>query len=279
MKLWHNREAICLSWLAVVCWQPQAMASPDTPPQAPEGYRWRAVPELTDEFNGVHLDASKWVPFQPYWEGRPPSRFVTNNVALRDGLLELRSTALVADLSQVKDREKDIWVGAACVASAKPIANYGYYAARVKASRLPMTSSFWFQGKYSEIDVVEEIGASLTHPEIGRQMLATTHFFAGGWDADKATSKKWTMPTGAADGFHVYGVWWKDKDTIWFYHDGQKVAEIKPDGEFSEPMYLFFDTEVFKWEGLPTLEQLNDPNRNTMQVDWVRAWNLEEAPK
>jgi hypothetical protein len=39
---------------------------------------------------------------------------------------------------------------------------------------------------------------------------------------------------------------------------------------------FFFDTEVFVWEGLPTLETLRDPELNVMQVDWVRAWRLVE---
>ena len=58
------------------------------------------------------------------------------------------------------------------------------------------------------------------------------------------------------------------------YHDGQKVAELTPGGPFKESQYLFFDTEVFVWEGLPTIESLNDPSRNTMLVDWVRSWKL-----
>jgi len=57
------------------------------------------------------------------------------------------------------------------------------------------------------------------------------------------------------------------------------VAEATPAGEFVEPMYLFFDTEVFTWEGLPTFKELKNPKRNAMRVDWVRAWRLEETRK
>jgi beta-glucanase (GH16 family) len=277
MKLLRVIEALGLSGLLVCVGRSQTIGPAGSPPPAPAGYRWEPVPELSDEFEGAGLDASKWLPYQPYWEGRPPSRFATNNVMERDGRLELRSTALVTNLAQVRDPEKDIWVQSACVTSAKPIAGYGYYAARLKASRLPMTSAFWFQGKYSEIDVVEQVGASRKNPGQSKQMLMDTHFFQGGWGADKATPKKWTMPTAAADQFHVYGVWWKDKDSVWFYHDGKKVAEVKTAGEFLEPMYLFFDTEVFTWEGLPTVESLNNPKQNTMQVDWVRGWRLARA--
>ena len=79
---------------------------------------------------------------------------------------------------------------------------------------------------------------------------------------------------GAADGYHTYGVWWRDKNAVWFFHDGQKVAEVAPGGDFAETMYLFFDTEVFTWYGLPTVASLKDASLDTMLVDWVRAWTL-----
>ena len=101
-----------------------------------------------------------------------------------------------------------------------------------------------------------------------------THYYPNGWAHDRKTPVNWQMPSGSADEYHVYGMWWRDADTVWMYHDGEKVAEIKFGGPFEEPMYLFFDTEVFVWEGLPTLGSLRDPELNTMQVDWVRAWQL-----
>ena len=126
-----------------------------------------------------------------------------------------------------------------------------------------MTSSFWFQGKGSEIDVVEQVGASQKIPTNSYEMLMNTHYFKGGWKKDKATPKKWKMPTGSADDYHVYGVWWKDKDNVWFYHNGEKVAEAKTGGEFLVPMYLFFDTEIFSWDGLPTMESLRMIRKRT----------------
>ena len=137
-----------------------------------------------------------------------------------------------------------------------------------------MTSSFWFQGRHTEIDVVEQFGLSVKNPEEKMLMLMNTHYFPQGWDTDKATPQRWQMPTASGETFHVYGVWWKDEKTVWMYHDGQKVAALTPGGPFKETQYLFFDTEVFVWEGLPTIESLNDPSRNTMLVDWVRSWKL-----
>lgn len=258
-------------WLHAPCAGAESTASL---PAAPDGFRWQAVSGLSDEFSGGKLDDSKWLPFQPYWKGRPPSAFEPKNVSVAGGMLKLRSTALVADLAGVKNPETDIWVASACVSSKSASATAGYYEARIKASGLSMTSSFWLQGKYSEIDVVEQLGAPLKNPGDRDFMLMNTHSFKDGWDKDQATPARWKMPTPAAAGFHVYGVWWKDEHTTWFYHDGQKVAELKPGCGFLEPMYLFFDTEVFTWSGLPTIESLNDPQRNTMEVDWVRAWRL-----
>jgi hypothetical protein len=247
------------------------------PPALPAGLCWSAIAELSDEFSGTTLDATKWMPRHAYWRGREPSRFSEANVVVADGFLNLRSTVNAALRSKVKDPEKDVWVDAACISSQGPLARHGFYAARLKASRLSMTSSFWLQGKFSEIDIVEQFGASAKYPDKAMLMLSNTHYFRDGWAKDKVTPTTWPMPTGAADAFHVYGVWWKDPRTIWLYHDGVKVAEMTPPAGFDEPFYLFFDTEVFTWHGLPTVESLADPTCNTMQVDWVRSWQLEAA--
>lgn len=243
-------------------------------PALPEGLQWELNPELSDEFDGSELDRTCWLDYHPYWKGREPSHFEPANITVQDGALRLRSTTQIRDLSEVANPETDVWVQSACVSSKIPCATYGYYEARMKASCLSMTSSFWLQGKCSEIDVVEQLGAPLKEPARDRLMLMNTHYYRDGWDKDIATPKVWEMPSGSADEYHTYGVWWRDKGTIWLYHDGERVAEIQTGGEFLEPMYLFFDTEVFIWEGLPTIESLTDPERNTMCVDWVRAWTL-----
>lgn len=248
------------------------------PPEAPAGKRWAPIAELSDEFAGPRLDAARWMPRHAYWKGREPSRFREENVSVADGMLRLRSTADAELLARAKDPERDVWVHAACISSQGPLAHYGYYAARIRASRLSMTSSFWFQGRFSEIDVVEQFGASARYPEKARLMLANTHYFRDGWAKDRTTPTTWEMPTASADAFHVYGMWWRDARSIWLYHDRVKVAEMVPPADFDERQYMFFDTEVFTWHGLPSVESLQDPERNTMLVDWVRSWRLEDAP-
>ena len=243
-------------------------------PDPPEGYRWRAVENLSDEFNGDRLDKKKWIPRHPYWGGRN-SRHEAANVSVTKGFLRLKST-LRAGQNEVNAST----VTAACVTSKQRSCEPGYYEARIKASDLSMTSAFWFQGKRIEIDVIENIGRPSNKASrwIEDNMMMNTHSFSGGWRKDIDTPKQFEMPGKARDHFYVYGVWWRDSKTIWFYHNGVKVAELTPGEPFDESQYMFFDTEVFTWHGWPTRDSLLDSSKNSMYVDWVRAWKLEKTP-
>jgi hypothetical protein len=239
-------------------------------PLPPKGKKWIKVASVSDEFNGTQLDTGKWMPKHPYWEGRD-SKHTESNVSVKGGDLRLLST-LRDSVADVNSKT----ITAACVTSNVPGCHYGYYESRIKCSNISMTSAFWFQGKYSEIDVVENIGKA-TNPEsrwIENTMMINTHFFKKGWKKDRATPVKWEMPGDAGSDYHVYGVWWKNKKSCSFYHNGEKVADVKFKGQFAEKQYMFFDTEVFTWHGWPTRESLLDSSRNTMLIDWVRSWQL-----
>jgi hypothetical protein len=85
------------------------------------------------------------------------------------------------------------------------------------------------------------------------------------------------LPTGVltSGDFHTYAVWWKDAQTLLFYFDGQLVRQTTPAGPFNEQSFMFFDTEVFGSEGLPSVADLTDPAKNTFYVDYVRAFKLQ----
>ena len=258
---------------------PSALAQEEGSPRPapPENFRWAAIEALPDEFEGPSLDLEKWMPRHPYWSGREPSRFHPGNVSVKDGKLLLRATSRINHLSEVKDPHREVWVLSSCVTSKKRLATAGsYFECRFRASRLSMTSSFWFQGGNCEIDVVEQIGAPVKNPAQAGLMMMNSHWFErrGGRKIDHATPVKWAMPRKAAECFHTYGVWWRDQHHAWFYHNGTKVAEIRFPRPFRDPMYLFLDTEVFTWAGLPSIASLKDETKNAMVVDWVRAWKL-----
>ena len=265
----------------------RAVNSEAQPLKAPDGFRWEVVEELTDEFNGDTLDTTKWNDYHPHWAGRPPSNFKKGNAFVENGNLLLRS-GIRRDPSTVADPNKDVWVDAAvCVSkdwSAKP--GY-YYEARIKASDLSMSSSFWFRvGKFSEIDVIEHIG----HPSnpisktLGKDLAYQYHsnaFHYSGGKTIKVNECEWFMPNRGRDEYHVYGMWWKDPNTLLMYHNGTLVMTLEPPTPFNENLKMIFDTETFPdyygpWgrPGLPLVENLKDYSKNTMYVDWVRTYKL-----
>ena len=243
-------------------------------PMPPPGYAWRLEPDLSDEFNEPQLDTNKWLPYFPNWIGRAPSRFERANVSVKDGKLEIESTLIASNMLSITNPMKEIWIDTGCISSKSGSAFYGYYEARVKSSALSMCSAFWLQGHYSEIDVIEQFGASSKYAEKRMFMLSHTHYFRNGWTNDVPKGAIWEMPTDASSDYHVYGVWWKNMNTAWLYHNGQKVSTIHFGGTFQEPMHVYFDAEAQIEKGLPLAESLNDSTKNTMYVDWVRSWSL-----
>ena len=249
-----------------------ALTASGAPPEPASDSKWETIPHLSDEFDGETLDRQKWDPQHPFWEGRD-SFFTPGNVSVSDGSLHL-----VSSLKNPKDKVKRKNVTSAIIASKKANCGPGYYEARIKASDLSMTTAFWFQGTYSEIDVIENLGRPSNEDSkwVENTMMMNTHYYPDGWDNDIDTPVKWEMPVKAREDFQVFGVWWREDNSIWFYYNDQKVANVSPGGAFGEGMYMYFDTEVFHWHGWPTKESLLDPERNVVLVDWVRAWKLEK---
>lgn len=259
------------SGLIISCVLVIGLAVPSAVCAAPpkiEGIDWKPITELSDDFDGTSLDQSKWRPFLPYWEGRGGSKFEPANVKIVEGRLELRSSVRADPTAPI---------GAACMSSRMPIAGYGYYEARLKASKLSMTSSFWLQKEQkSEIDLVEAFGAAKRHPKRAYEMRPATHSFSNGWTVDRGTSEIVHLDQPVTE-WHTYGVWWKNAREVIFYLDEMVVSKQTAVSELETPMYLFFDTEPFTAEGLPTEEELANPEINTMYVDWVRAYAASPA--
>lgn len=241
-------------------------------PDAPLGYKWQAIPSLSDEFNDDELNHDKWESSNPYSTGREPSQYFEENAFVSGGMLHLMSTVK-------NNKHKDNWIWAAVVSSTKKEAFYGYYEARIKCSSTGMSSGFWLRGDYSEIDVMENFGEPVKDKaEISYESHMRTHYYNQESGEDIITGADYKMPVQCDEVFNIYGVWWKNSEIVWMYLNGKKVAEIKPPRDFLEKMYLIFDTEVFKdWTGEPTLYQLDDDQKNTAYVDWVHSYTLVEA--
>ena len=252
----------------------------------PPGIYWEPIPELSDEFNTQHpnprgdgIDDSKWWDDHPQWDGRPPSQFSASNSWVEDGMLKLRGTSLVDDLSEVADPDNDHWIDTAAVVS-KTQATYGsYFETSVKVADISLSTAFWFRmNSFSEIDVFENMGdPSLPNANFNRSsMRFTTIKYDEEPDIVVRDVVQMVDPNGnplySAENFITYGVWWKSPEEIRFYYNDQEVGNFNPGGMFNEGLHMIFDMEAFFWRGLPTVADLNDPNKNTAQIDWVRAY-------
>ncbi|WP_010521075.1 T9SS type A sorting domain-containing protein [Aquimarina agarivorans] len=257
-------------------------------PNPPRGKKWVKVNELSDEFNGNKIDGNKWFDYHPFWRGRPPSQFKKGNATVSGGFLRLKST-LQRSPESVRNPLSDIWVDAAAVVSKKKNARPGYYyECSMKTSSLSMTSSFWFRvGRFSEIDVIEHVGAPTgSRHERNRQPRlyhSNTHYY-GKHNGVRNVSGESRLPGNGRDNFYTYGFWWKSPKELIFYLNGKQAHKIIPARDLDENLHMVFDTEVFPFAqagiptfGLPLPKNLNDNSKNTMLVNWVRTYKLENG--
>jgi hypothetical protein len=177
-------------------------------------------------------------------------------------------------------------IGASAVMSKTRQAKQGYYEARIKTSRIAMSSSFWLQGGGSEFDITESYGHSTVDRQTKWYQDIPSKIVTSIWSCDAPAGTpafkpmEYLAPTPLSEEFFVLGFLWGEKEVEVYYNDELVlVADLRsiPEIEhsvFASLKYLIFDKEVLlgPWLGWPTLAQLNDPEKNTFQVDWVRVW-------
>ncbi|AXT53267.1 T9SS C-terminal target domain-containing protein [Aquimarina sp. BL5] len=253
-------------------------------PTPPAGKKWEKIDIMSDEFNGSSLNSSKWAINDPQWEGRRPARFETSSVSVGGGDLKISASK--------KTNAFGGWTHNGGLVRSKTRQKFGYYETRMKANKTFMSSTFWLINKrneftgcdarVTELDVTENVGANTGgKPWINQNMRtlnANTH--------SRRTSCNST-PTGirgnkaeigefAYQGYHTYGVWWKNEKELLFYLDGKFVFQITPAADFSLPMYLRMVVETYDWNP-PKAGQdgMNDSQANrTTYYDWVRSYKL-----
>ncbi|CAM4285326.1 family 16 glycosylhydrolase [Zobellia nedashkovskayae] len=272
------------------------------PPKPPMGKRWVLNPDFSDEFNGTELDTTKWYDHHPTWIGRPPGLFMASQVSVGDGFLKMTSKKLEKDtIVHAYGRDITFNVGGAAVVSKKST-QFGYYECRVKAAATTMSTTFWFSSsnnftgpndcdKYGlEWDIHESIGreGDFSGSYFASGMHSNAHFWYTDCDGEKhdyrAPQVKFEDSKLTSEDFNIYGGWWQNESTASYYYNNrvpkhQKFYDKVKDKPFDQPMYmrLVSETYPFPWIEIPTAEELNDPSKNTVHYDWVRAYKLVDA--
>jgi len=267
-----------------------SLSSFQPPVEAPEGYEWVLNEAYSDEFDGTELDATKWHDTYPGWKGRKPGLFVPEAISVANGTLEVKCT--VMDPPRGKDAEW--WIACGAIQTKAQEASYGYYEARLKASSLRTSSTFWLMNpreeaqkarKRTELDIQECIGNATRWPGFKHQFRNNTHITY--YDLKDQEGEKLNIKKGAStdigsnvdDGYHRYGCWWENATTMHFYLDGEFVQTIEVSTEveeapFDQLMYVNLVCEIYDWEVLPEIDNLLDDSMNTTYYDYVRAYRL-----
>ena len=254
---------------------------------------WVLNEALSDEFEGTELDTNKWfIEGQNgdyyIWKGRPPSQFAPHNVIVEDGKLKIR-TQWEPDFPFAKENYADganndrygEWEGkpfpvsTGGVITKKRFLN-GYMEAKTKTGNAAITGAFWAIGYEQELDIFEQMG----NPKGDKLDIHAngTKITIHDW-SPPAQRPTWVwkykdnnLPFRTADEFHVFGVEWGE-DYLKYYMDGDLVAEITQDElgiewVLNNPMEVWFDSEIFKWLGLPNKEELPVD----FEIEYVRIW-------
>ena len=257
----------------------------------PKKKSWKLIANMSDEFDGSTLDNSKWQSSGQRWIGRAPGLFLPENVNVADGSLKVTTTMLPEPVTR---DEKEFTHGGGYVSSRNAM-TYGFYECEMKANKTFMSSTFWLindrhnaegcDQRTTELDIQESVGeitndaAWMTY--FDEAMNSNTHSrdIPEGCDFEKDSRKAGAHTGGKVfDDFHVYGVWWKSKDEIWFYLDGDLVNKVTPPSDFNLPMYLRMVVETYNWNPVPEGGGMNKSVEDrTTTYNWVRSWEVVDS--
>ena len=254
----------------------------------PKELKWKLIKNMSDEFNKKKIDSKKWVT-SGGWIGRPPGLFMQDNIHIENGSLNI--TAYKLDETITKNG-KDFTHGGGYVAS-KKANKYGYYECRMKANKTFMSSTFWLINEKNylrgcdkrtvELDIQECVGEinndGAWAAYFDSSMHSNTHSrnIPEGCDYKKATkgANKKLASGKVYEDYHIYGAWWKNKNEVWFYLDGELVEKVTPPADFDIEMQLRMVVETYDWNPVPANGGMNgSKEERTTSYDWVRSWQL-----
>jgi beta-glucanase (GH16 family) len=278
--------------IGVMVWFALA-AGGQTPPACPLGDGWQFAAEFSDEFNGRELDAKKWWDFNPAWYGRQPAYFSRQNVAVKDGLLQLTARVQRPEEVTVENRVRGYDKFTTAIVKAKRRIRYGYFEARCRSMKASVCNAFWLydpldppakyrEGNFSEeIDIFEIFGKP-TKREYERVYCTTVHRFHTPYVESIANFNRPPLPKQGAKqrvpfdfhaDFHVYGFLWTPTEMKWFV-DGREVF-ARDNDFFHTALYIVFDSEIMQsWVGLPDPADLP----STFSIDYLRVWKSADGP-
>ncbi len=295
--------------ITVIKYQPTAEDFNNTDPNfpsftsiddtTPETKKWVKLETMSDEFDS--WNSNKW--YKSTWNYGVPVFMSTssNNSGVSDGNLWLKATLN-------ENNSEGRWFQTARIHSRTKISYPMYTEAKIKAAHISAYNTYWLNNgdinNRDEIDIIENNSKpSCTNCEADNypNQMNSQYFQA---DASKTpgtirnsdnyprSGLSTTNPLrnkGWNEDYHTFGVWWKDAKNIQFYLNGEpagsvvvgedKSGQTYSGREFTRDLEIIFDlwTSEEGWlGGLPPKADLSNNTINTMKIDWVRTWKLED---
>lgn len=243
-----------------------------------------------DEFDGDHLDATKWQ--APEMPRQGASRWVKSLVSVHDGQLHLgirltNDPVLRYDCGAVRT-QRDYDPNQTMFQQA-----YGYYEARCKLPKhldADYFADFWMmcgnvgdntpdtrQGL--EVDVFESF-----HLALKDAMSMSFHWNGYGKKHNVAGFAGKPTPQLKDGQFHTYGMYWDQKYYVLFI-DGVEVGrteliglgsdkdgKTKSQGPCQKPGYLKLTVEAAPWAGASNTWEKHLPTEDDFVIDYVRVY-------
>ncbi len=261
-------------------------------PTPPQGKVWVEVPEMTDEFNNG-FDDNKWEKVLWDYPGTP-TKMIAENSGVSNGNLWIKATLGPDPLFFQSSR----------IYSKAQITYPMYTECSIITAHLSAYNTFWLNNgdinNRDEIDVIENnsrpsCGCQPNFPwQMNSQYFQATNGFtvrnADNFDNRNLSSNNPKRGVRWNEEYHTVGVWWKDEKNMTFYLDGEAAGSVTvgqdrggqnyPEIRFSRDLNLIWDLwtddENFLG-GVAVKSHLTDDSINTMKVDWVHTYKLENG--
>ncbi|MEL6843453.1 MAG: T9SS type A sorting domain-containing protein [Bacteroidota bacterium] len=247
-------------------------------PPAPTGKMWEAVPELTDEFD--IWDDSKW--FKSLWNYGVPVQMRAENSGVADGKLWIQATL---------DNGATRWFETSRVWSRTQISYPMYTECSMKTAHISGYNTFWMNNgdinDRDEIDICENNSKpSITSYTDWPYLMQSQYFLTvngnderakGNFDNRNLADSNPLQGVPWNQAYHTLGVWWKDKNNVQFYLDGEPAGSVSTTRDFTRSLNIIWDlwTIDAQWSGgIAAQSDLLDDSLNTMRVDWIHTYKL-----
>lgn len=262
---------------AIACFSLTLIAQP----KAPSDFKWEMVESLSDEFDS--FDRSKWE--YSLWNYAEPNIMKKSQAYVAEGKLCIK-----AELNDDSVR----WMKTCRIMSKARISYPMYIECSMKAASISGYNTFWMNNgngeNRDEIDICEN-NPCPSNPNVPHRPEDKPYIMQSNMHQARNGENK-TQPSYAStrylsddnelkgkrtdEAFHTYGLYWEDDRNCHFFLDGEYVGSSLSPRKFTRELNVYFDLWTNKWDGFAIKEDLDDNSKNTMYVDWVRTYLLQE---